>query len=119
MDNTNKKQLQRALEAKELSTQGTKADLELRLKERLELEGKDAAEFYLEVQTNGKMKAYVEKKQPSLNDVMAFLKERMKDQMTKMNDRVTELLIERKKFLKEQTKQNTQMKEQLSKQITE
>ena len=48
MNSMNKKQLQRALEAKELSTQGTKADLELRLKKCLELEGMDIAEFYLE-----------------------------------------------------------------------
>ena len=44
-DSMNKKQLQRNLEAKEMSTQGTKADLELRLKERIKLDGVDITEF--------------------------------------------------------------------------
>lgn len=47
VDSMNKTQL-RALEAKEKSMQGTKADLELRLKERLELDGIDITKFYLE-----------------------------------------------------------------------
>ena len=79
----NKKQLQQALEAKELSTQGTKADLELCLKERLELEGMDITEFYLEEVEPEETGA---KEQISLYDVMALLKEQL-EHNKKMDER--------------------------------
>ena len=70
MDRLSKKQLQWALEAKELSTQGTKANLELRLKERLDLEGMDIAEFYLEEVEAEETGA---KEQVSMSDLMALM----------------------------------------------
>ena len=93
VNNMNKKQLQRALEAKGLSTQGTKADLELRLKEHLELEGMDIAEFYLEEEEPEETGA---KEQVSLYDIMAFMKEQSR-QIRRIDEKMTEQTEHNKK----------------------
>ena len=124
MDSMTKEQLRWALLDKGIPIHGTKADLEHRLLQRLELEGKDAAEFYLEVQANGTItvsllysilskemtKMTREMTEHHNKQMMSECNKQMTELQTKMSELLTErteLLIEREKFLKEQYKQMT------------